>query len=519
MARKKKGWFKPKRYLHITKQLDPVKDKKSIIKLVTNRQKVAQHAFFPLLHKKLTQRRYKVIDFDKSGNPIRGHNKAGKSTKKVRPIHYATHIDAAIYAYYANEIINPKYENELKAYEALSDCVTAYRQISADIPGSNKNNIHFAKEVFDFIKDQGDCCAMAFDIESFFTNLDHKVLKKAWCKLLGTRSLPKDHYNVFKSITNYSYIDLNELRQRDGGFNERRLAEIRRKYGVKAFFSTPEELRAAIKNGEIRVFKSQYKHPKSGHRRGIPQGLPISAILANLYLLEFDKLVYDKVMEHSGGLYRRYSDDIVVICKIEQREEIERFVMEAIKKFNLEVAKSKTDICMFKRKLDEGTQLDCYKLNRSKNGKDTWRKSIPFQYLGFSFDGKKVLLKGANLSKFYRRMRQSIRRKAKRLEKAIQSGKPVNAIVYKRKLRRLYTHHGQSGRRMTVKASKLVYRDLYDDYMPENIASVKKYRGNYYSYVIRSARIMKEPAIRNQLRKHEAFFNREMLKLATILDD
>lgn len=193
--------------------------------------------------------------------------------------------------------------------------------------------------------------------------------------------------------------------------------------------------------------------------------------------------------------------------------------MEAIKKFNLEVAASKTDICIFKRKVKDGTQIDCYKLHKSKNGSQIWRKDIPFQYLGFAFDGKKILIKGANLSKFYRRMRQSIRRKAKRLNKSAESGKPIDTVVYKRKLRRLYTHHGQSGRRIRVKTSRLMYKTLYNDYYPENITQERKFRGNYYSYVLRAARIMKEPAIRKQLRKHEAFFNNEIKKLESLFED
>jgi len=46
---------------------------------------------------------------------------------------------------------------------------------------------------------------------------------------------------------------------------------------------------------------------------GIPQGSPISDLLANVYLLEFDKSVRARV-DALLGSYFRYSDDILIVC-------------------------------------------------------------------------------------------------------------------------------------------------------------------------------------------------------------
>ena len=67
---------------------------------------------------------------------------------------------------------------------------------------------------------------------------------------------------------------------------------------------------------------------------GIPQGSPISDVLANIYLLEFDKLVRDHV-EKLGGIYTRYSDDILVVAPIspEQAQATEEWIRGEISKF------------------------------------------------------------------------------------------------------------------------------------------------------------------------------------------
>ena len=73
-------------------------------------------------------------------------------------------------------------------------------------------------------------------------------------------------------------------------------------------------------------------YPKNQHYNkekiqvGIPQGLPISAVLANLYLLDFDKNILDKVVKGKGGFYRRYSDDIIIIANVDDLGEIKNYV-------------------------------------------------------------------------------------------------------------------------------------------------------------------------------------------------
>ena len=95
-------WFKPRGYPHISNKI--THEDKWLLNYVKNPKKVAEHGFLPLIHKKLSQRRFKIVGQNAKGKPVRGHKKvledgSVKSNKKLRPIHYATHIDTHIYAY------------------------------------------------------------------------------------------------------------------------------------------------------------------------------------------------------------------------------------------------------------------------------------------------------------------------------------------------------------------------------------------------------------------------------------
>ena len=87
-------------------------------------------------------------------------------------------------------------------------------------------------------------------------------------------------------------------------------------------------------------------------RRGIPQGSPISPLLANLYMRRF-VLAWKKL-----GLERRlgsrivtYADDLVILCKRGKAEEALQRMREIMGKLKLTVNEEKTRIC----KIPEGT--------------------------------------------------------------------------------------------------------------------------------------------------------------------
>ena len=45
----------------------------------------------------------------------------------------------------------------------------------------------------------------------FFDNLDHRILREKWEEVLSVDKLPIDHFNIYKNITRFSYVDLVDI--------------------------------------------------------------------------------------------------------------------------------------------------------------------------------------------------------------------------------------------------------------------------------------------------------------------
>lgn len=519
----KPQWLKNRGYLHITPKIDVSTQSREIVSKVSNPNFVSKHAFFPLIHTNIKERKYKKHP---DNSTLRAHsyfykNKHQKTAKK-RPLHYATHIDALIYGYYA-ELLQNLYENKLKSITGLSDSIIAYRKISVSKENTRgKSTINFAKESFKEIEKRAspDCIVLMFDIKSFFSELNHDLLKKAWRELLNSEpslrsaklTLPPDHYNVFKSATKFSYILLDELRMKPhnkhkrNGFDEKKLSDIRKNYGIECFFSSILDFKAAMEAKQFTVYKKQFV--KNGIQVGIPQGLPISAVLANLYLYKFDLAVLKKVVQDFKGFYRRYSDDILIICKPSEEEEIKNFIEEEIKKSCLQISREKTETYLFKQ-FNFG--INKTKLASIQILKNKCVIGKPLTYLGFEFYGNKMLIKSANLAKFYRRMIYSVKRKAKQAIKNLENNENSKLAVYRSRLKRLYSRTNLSSvkdfhRRKTLKINT---EGTYDFHFKK---IKNKHNSNYFSYVRRAAKIMGDESINEQVRKHKSIFNYSIFK-------
>lgn len=489
---KEHTWLIKRKYLHITNRIENLK---SVEKLIKSPKYIATHAFFPLLRKENRVRRYKKTDkVALNGKFFRRHN---ESSIKKRIIEYATHIDTLIFAYYST-LLMEKYEELLSKSPNFSACICAYRRIPTENGKGNKNNIHFAKEVFDQINLQNKCIVLAFDIESFFPTLEHKYLKKSWAKLMNVKTLPADHYAVFKAATRFSYILLDDFRTKwKKGFDEKHLAHLR-KQNIHAFFESPQEFRKEIKKGNIRIF--------SNEKKGIPHGLPISALLANLYLLEFDEWFYANLVEKKGAFYRRYSDDIIVVCNEENYQEIELAVQEKIKEYQLNIKKEKTEVYRFHCQ-NEGVKV----WQKQKTG--FWKPNMPLMYLGFEYYGDKTLIKSANLARFYRRMKSVINNKIRRIKKIAEKTLSEKSPLFTRKLYRIYTEKGIKARKYPKSHVEYKYSAEKGYFVPiikqnENFV----YRGNAISYALRASQIMNEPAILRQYRNNRKILRKYLKK-------
>ena len=81
-------------------------------------------------------------------------------------------------------------------------------------------------------------------------------------------------------------------------------------------------------------------------RRGIPQGSPVSPLLANLYMRRF-VLGWKKLglEERLGSRIVTYADDLVILCKRGKAEEALARMRDLMSKLKLTVNEEKTRIC------------------------------------------------------------------------------------------------------------------------------------------------------------------------------
>jgi hypothetical protein len=511
IKKKKKDWFKLKRYPHIGLPLNPSDRTKWIEPYVTSVGKVAQHSFLPFIHKTARVKKYRK-KYNSSTGKVEFIIENGKKiqrnpTEKKRELFYASHLDSLIYSYYAQEL-NKDYEVKIKEF-GLNDVVNAYRSVpinSNDEDSPNKCNIDFANDVFKHILvyDQKEFTVAAFDISSFFDNLDHKLLRDIWCDVLNVKKLPDDHFNVYKNITRFSHVDIVDIFEE---FKNKIITQKTNKLGLKqkkrkkivhkirflrdqnaiAFCTEKDFLK--VKRKLLQPSKTKIVNKKAVYRNfGIPQGSPISSVLANMYLLHFDKLVNDFAIS-VGGIYRRYSDDMIVVCPLNQKTKLIELVYLEIKNYKLEIQPSKTQIFQFKH---NNEKLECgeeYQDGRIIN----WNKN--FVYLGFEFDGQSVLLKSASLSGFYRKMKRSVRR-AKYFDKKTKKG------LFKRRLLKRHSYLGAKRTRKYIwneQEKKFEKSDYYN-------------WGNFLSYAFKAADIMINNKIMQQTKRHWNILNKELKK-------
>ena len=320
---------------------------------------VSRHAFSPLLHYTKTEKRYKK-DAKTGVRAI---------VNKERPIKYASHRDACILSFYAHQLnfaLDQKYKDL-----GLNECVIAYRTLG-------KGNYNFSAEVLDFAKSKAPVTILAFDVTGFFDNLDHALLKLRLKSVLGTKSLSDDWLKVFRSITKFHFVDLNDLKDhstfgpRLKGPSNDRIASV-------------EELKTAgVKfrpNPEVAL----------GRCRGIPQGTPISAAASNLYMIDFDSAA-KRFCDRIGALFRRYSDDILVVCNRADATMAESEIKRLIAAEKLEVAAHKTERTEF----ELGGRLAT--------------SSRAAQYLGFTFHQTGPAIRESSLSRQWRKMRRAMKR-------------------------------------------------------------------------------------------------------------
>jgi hypothetical protein len=367
------------------------------------------------------------------------------------------------------------YDSLLKDSE-INDCIIAYRKIpvSDNMLDGNKCNIHFANEAIEEIKQQtttyGQCCAIAMDIKGFFDNLDHALIKKQWSKVMKFENgLDNAHFTIFKNITKFSYIDSKELED-ILNIDIKKICNENNKIRKESKYSQKLNLKLC-KDKDADFRELIIPKIEKNSEKGIPQGSPISDVIANIYMLDFDLNIKEFANQHDG-YYRRYSDDILFVCPPEHRDKTRDFIYHQISLIKLNISEEKTLISIFTKAEQELTCHTC-------KGKELKPIEKPFEYLGLSFDGKNKNIRNATISNFYSRLSARIKKEAyiaKEKFNKKENKPPTCEEIYKR----------------------INFNKIRNSYMENKGKKTKKeFSGNFYTYVKRVAEITKTDEIEN----------------------
>jgi hypothetical protein len=374
-------------YIPAYPHFDGPLSQKSARELIASPVRVAQHCFSPFLRRRSPKRKFRGL---KGAPPI-------VSKPKHRMITYAGRCDSVIFRRY-RDILSERYEDLLQR-NGLEGCVLAYRSIPS-VGGHNKCNIDFAIEAFDIVRRMGDCTVFCLDIKSFFDTIAHEDVAAVWKQLLEVDYLPDDHFAVMKAATKYSFID------------EKAALGILGFFGEKQYPSGPPVRGYLVPRRSLptrlcdRVtFNKKIAPNVAVNKFGIPQGLPISDVLANAVLLHFD-LQVKALCETLAGHYYRYSDDLFFVIPGRVVDpsacilEVERALGRATR--TLKLGHDKTAAYAVER-LASGeqrvTSLDC-----------SAKAMTTIDYLGLSYDGTSIYLRQSTLSRLERRIVDRVRR-------------------------------------------------------------------------------------------------------------
>lgn len=395
--RKMRKILKNKSYTHI----DQKKNGKDYLYKVRSPEWIVRHGFYPFIHFEMTFKKY-----------VEKTNGQKEKKPKVRKIYYAAHVDRFIYEYYGNELNN--IYNDYTKKNGINNAVIAYRNNKHGL-----NNVDFAKEVFEFISKSKNSYIFIADFSDFFDNLEHSYLKSMINIVSNKKQLDDAEYKIFKSITQYSYL------KKDDIINFKNIT-VKEAKGLDKFFET----------SEFQECKKKYLH-RHIENYGIPQGSSISSVYANVYMIEFDKMINDYVTS-KGGLYRRYCDDII-ICIPTDRLDLDNNEIINHKKYISGVKDTIPRLIIN----DDKTEQYLFSGNIFKDCRNI---ETVINYLGFSFDGDNVRLREKSLFKYYTRAYKKVR--------LVNLKKGQDRIAAKKALYRSYTHLGDVRNRAGKKDSK-----------------------------------------------------------------
>ena len=388
---------KPKTYKQFDNTFDFSTQKNKIKKIVSapSFEKMKKHAFAPHLKILAKTPRYK---FDDSINTY-------DLETKIRPISFSSHFDSYIYSFYAFALTE-KYQLFIRE-QKFDQSVLAYR---SDLDGDC--NIQFAKRAFDEVKSliasEGKCTAIALDITGYFDNIDHELLKAKWQDVIKGDELPPDQYKVYRSLTKYSYVGKASFLKhfKIDTENAEKFHNLLDLISDHLGGSSYVEKFNLLRKKQLVVQNKPKENPdKTFSNRGIPQGSPMSSVLSNVYLVDFDRWLTSlgRVM---GFRYMRYCDDLLIICNSKDAVYLNNEVIKEIKsRYKLTINQKKTEVIEFRP--NAAGKIRGFNIKTAEGKHTTGANEKKFyqslQYLGFEFNGENIYIRPGSLSRYFRK--------------------------------------------------------------------------------------------------------------------
>ncbi|MFA1822980.1 reverse transcriptase domain-containing protein [Virgibacillus oceani] len=162
----------------------------------------------------------------------------------------------------------------------------------------------------------------------------HRILSNAFAEDINFELVQTVISKVKETLNNSNYnyfikIDIEKFY--DNINHDILISKVKRKVRKKELINL---ISNAIKTPTI---SSTTRKPYTKNKRGVPQGLSISNILANIYMNNLDR-----VFENQNAFaYFRYVDDVLIICNKAGKEKIESKLEKHIKNLGLTYNKDK----------------------------------------------------------------------------------------------------------------------------------------------------------------------------------
>ena len=215
--------------------------------------------------------------------------------------------------------------------------------------------------------------------------------------------------------------------------------------------------------------------------KGIMAGTPIATFLANYYIKEIDKY-----FKNQKVVYLRYSDDIIIFCN------------------------TKEDLKKYQKKLHQF--LNSYKLNINKEKEKHFDPKEKWEYLGFSFENKKIDLSDNTIKKIKRKIKRSAKSIRKwMLNNNIESDKAMKIMIKKYNKKFFNLNNTELSWKYWffpfINTSKSL--QIIDKYLQENIRYIVTGKHNKKNYKIVPYKKLKDLGYKSLVHEYYLFINME----------